>query len=100
MFFRFGGQELYPMRLPSDDDSFDGVDDDTADEFDSGDDSADEPTIPCPWCREDVYEDAVQCPSCGKYLSAEDAPPVRRPLWIIVTALVCLFVVVRFLIGW
>jgi len=89
------------MRLRSGDDSFDGVDDDDTDEeFDSGDDSADESTIPCPWCREDVYEDAVQCPACGKYLSGEDAPPVRRPLWIIVTALVCLFVVVRFLIGW
>ncbi len=43
-----------------------------------GDDSDD--TIPCPHCREPVYDDAERCPSCGKYLSHLDAP-ARFPWW-------------------
>jgi hypothetical protein len=38
------------------------------------DDSDDDETIPCPYCKKDVYEGAEQCPYCGNYLSAEDAP--------------------------
>lgn len=30
--------------------------------------------VPCPYCREDIDEDAVRCPRCGNYLSREDAP--------------------------
>ncbi len=61
-------------RQPDDDDFAD-------DEFD-GDDGAvaddPEPTVPCRYCRSPVYEDAVRCPSCGQYQSAEDAPAARK----------------------
>ncbi len=64
------------------------------DEDDFGDDEGGE-TVPCPYCGADVYEDAERCPSCGKYISREDAPS-RVPLWIKLTALVCIVVAV----GW
>ena len=32
------------------------------------------PTVPCPHCGEEMFEDAEQCPECGQYVSKEDAP--------------------------
>jgi hypothetical protein len=49
----------------------------------------DEPTIPCPYCRREVFEDSPRCPHCGQYISAEDAPPERKPWWIIIGVLLC-----------
>ncbi len=63
------------------------------DEEDVSDDDDDE-TVACPFCRKPVYEDAEQCPSCGKYLSREDTP-WRRPIWLVVGVIVCLILVLR-----
>ena len=49
----------------------------------------DDDTDECPYCRRSIYDDAVQCPHCGNYLSREDAPS-RRPWWIIVCAVLAL----------
>jgi hypothetical protein len=68
----------------------DDEDDDWDDESDDGDDSEFEPTVLCPYCREEMLEDSPQCPSCGQYISAEDQPGPRQPLWVIATALLCL----------
>ena len=57
-------------------------------------------TEPCPHCREPVYEDAERCPHCGNYLSLEDAPPARRPLWIILGALICIAIVLKWIGIW
>jgi hypothetical protein len=54
----------------------------------------DDTTMPCPHCGEDVYDDAEQCPSCGQYLSREDAPATVRPWWIVIGVAVCLVIVV------
>jgi hypothetical protein len=54
------------------------------------DDSDDEPTIPCPSCGREMLEDSPYCPSCQRYISAEDHAGPRRPPWVIVTALICL----------
>jgi predicted amidophosphoribosyltransferase len=60
----------------------------------------DEDTVPCPYCRADVYEDAVRCPSCGQYLSEEDAPSAT-PRWVYWTAVICLLVAVAWaFLGW
>ena len=60
-------------------------DDDDYEDPEYSDYSEDEDdTIPCPYCREPVYEDAVQCPACGNYISREDAPS-RTPMWIVIT---------------
>ena len=67
---------------------------------DEAPDSDDEtPTRACPYCRRQIYEDAQRCPYCENYISADDAPPPRKPWWIIVGALVCLYVVYRWLTG-
>jgi hypothetical protein len=49
---------------------------------DESEDDSDDETIPCPYCREPVYDDAERCPSCGHYLSREDAPR-RLPWWLV-----------------
>ena len=67
-----------------DDDRWD-EDDLDADDWDDQDD--DEPTVPCPYCRREIFEDSVRCPHCGEYISEEDAPPGKKPWWIIVGAL-------------
>lgn len=65
---------------------------DWEDETESGDDESadDEPTVPCPYCREEMLEDSPRCPSCERYISAEDHVAPQKPLWVIATALVCL----------
>jgi uncharacterized paraquat-inducible protein A len=66
-----------------------------------GDDSADEPTVPCPFCKEEILEDTPRCPRCGQYLSAEDFSASARPMWVILTALVCLGIAVWWAVtGW
>lgn len=56
-------------------------------------------TIPCPYCRHPIYEDAPRCPRCGNYISEEDAPAARKPWWIIVGALLVFYVVYRWIAG-
>ena len=47
------------------------------------------PTVPCPYCRREVSEEAQWCPHCENYLSKEDAPPAARRglFWAVMTAL-------------
>jgi hypothetical protein len=66
-------------------------------EWDGGDD--DDATIPCPYCKHPIHEDAQRCPYCEQYISEEDAPPTRKPWWIIAGTLVCLYVVYRWIVG-
>ena len=60
----------------------------SADWDEDGDD--DEPMMACPYCRAEMLESAPQCPSCGQYISDEDRPAARRPLWLVVVAVICL----------
>lgn len=62
-------------------------------EYPDEDDADDDETIPCPHCHEPVYENAERCPECGQYLSREDAPYQRKPVWFIVGFLLCMAVV-------
>ena len=54
------------------------------------DEGDDESTVPCPFCRREMFEDSPQCPSCGEYVSAADFARNGRPRWVLVTAAVCL----------
>jgi hypothetical protein len=63
------------------------------------DDEDQAPTVDCPHCGSEVYEDAQRCPHCGEYLSEEDAPPERKPLWIVIGAAACLYIVYRWIVG-
>jgi hypothetical protein len=58
-------------------------------DVDDLDDDDDDETVPCPHCGAAVYEDAERCPRCENYLSREEAPSTV-PLWVKLTALVCL----------
>lgn len=79
-----------PRRRPDEDD-------DDSDEYELPDGvyHDDVPAVvPCPYCREPVPEDAQYCSRCENYLSAEDAPPARKPTWIWVGLIVCLVLAV------
>ena len=69
-------------------------------ESDSRNNDEDEPTVPCPYCGKDIYEDAPRCPHCGQYISEEDVAPSRAPWWIILGVLLCLCATVVWIISW
>lgn len=58
-------------------------------------------TVPCPYCRKEIPEDTPRCPYCENYLSEEDEarPPERKPAWIIIGVLICLYIVYRWVAG-
>jgi predicted nucleic acid-binding Zn ribbon protein len=78
----------------------DDWEDDESDEW-SGDDDleGDDPTTPCPHCGEPIHDESEQCPYCGEYISDEDAPPNRKPWWIVLGAILCLFAVYLWICG-
>jgi hypothetical protein len=63
-------------------------------------DDDEEPTIPCPHCRREIHEDSERCPYCERYISKEDAPPARKPWWLIIGVAACLYVVHRWNVWW
>jgi hypothetical protein len=71
------------------------------DDFDDDypDEHEDEPTVTCPYCRREIHEDAQRCPHCEQYISDLDAPTARKPWWIVVGVVVCLYVVFRWIAG-
>jgi predicted RNA-binding Zn-ribbon protein involved in translation (DUF1610 family) len=42
---------------------------------------------PCPYCGEEVYEDAIRCPHCQRYVSAADGRPSAFWRWVVVILL-------------
>jgi DNA-directed RNA polymerase subunit RPC12/RpoP len=71
-----------------DDPEDDWDDDEPVDEDDDG-------LAPCPYCGREILEDSVRCPSCGSYISREDAPDRRKPWWILVGVIAGLYAVYR-----
>jgi hypothetical protein len=77
---------------------WDEVDDDDADwdEDPAGDDDEsdeDEPTLPCPYCRREIHEEAERCPYCDHYISDEDRRRAAKPWWLVASVAVCLILV-------
>jgi hypothetical protein len=65
---------------------------------DDWDDEDGEETIPCPYCGRQIHEDTPRCPHCENYISEEDEKPSRRkPWWIIIGVIVCLYLVYRWI---
>ena len=89
-------------RDEDDDESFDdeGFE---PDEFETEGDASgefdDDDTIPCPYCREPIHEDAQRCPHCGEYISREDVPATMKPWWILVGAAAGLYAMYRLIAG-
>ena len=57
-------------------------------------------TVPCPHCGAEVYEDAVQCPACGTYLTHQANVWSGRPTWWIVLGLLGILAVLLVLAGY
>ncbi len=80
----------------------DGWDDDAENWVDS---SADEDsddggaTVSCPYCQREIPEGVPHCPYCENYVSDEDLPHARKPWWIIIGVLVCLYLIFRWTVG-
>ncbi len=48
------------------------------------------PTISCPKCGGEVYEEADLCPHCGDFLEPDDSsasPMAGKPLWFVILGL-------------
>ena len=74
-------------------------DDELDDDYDvEADDLDDEPTVPCPYCRREVHEDAQRCPYCERYISAEDAPGAPKPWWLWAGVIVCLAIILLWIL--
>ncbi len=79
------------------DDDFDSGGDDDDDYPDFGDD---EPTVSCGYCGGDIHDETERCPYCEQFISREDEPVARKPWWVIVGVVVCLYVVYRWNVWW
>lgn len=83
----------------------DELDDELPDELDEDefpndewdDDSAE--TAPCPECGAEVYEDAVQCPVCGNYITHQTRIWSGRPGWWVILGLLGVLAAVLVLAG-
>jgi hypothetical protein len=72
--------------------------DDEEDDVEYSEDDDDDLCFPCPHCGRRILEESERCPHCERYLSREDAPPTRKPLWIWVGVVACLYVVYRWIV--
>lgn len=73
------------MPYSSDDDdnnSFDGLD--------AADDDFEDDYRSCPHCGRTMLEAADHCPGCNRWITREDLPQTRQPLWIVIVALILL----------
>jgi hypothetical protein len=95
--FRFG-RELMTRQVHEEDSYDDDWDEDDPEIGFSSDDDDEESVMPCPYCGWQIPEDTPRCPYCEKYLSDEDAPPSRAPVWIVAGAVACLYVIYRWVI--
>jgi hypothetical protein len=68
------------------------------DDFESPDDD-EGATIACPYCGEAIHEDSERCPHCERYISTEDAPPAKKPWWLLVGAAAGLYAIYRLITG-
>jgi hypothetical protein len=74
-----------------DDDSADDPGIEDPDQADMNDEPAE---VICPYCKREILEDSPQCPYCGSYVSAEDAPHRREWWWIVALVLLVLLLFV------
>ena len=81
-------------RWSGSDDDWEGEDDPSDDE----DDEDEEDTRKCPCCRRDIHEESVRCPHCDEYVSSEEATQERKPWWVVIGVIVCLYIVYRWVV--
>ena len=47
-------------------------------------------TTVCPHCKAEMYDDTVQCPHCGEYLTREQPGVSSYPPWVYAGAVIAL----------
>jgi len=79
----------------------DAWDDDAseADDFGVDPSDADEPTMQCPYCHREIFEDSPQCPHCGQYIVEDDLASGGKPWWIVVGVLLCLAAILVWIVS-
>ena len=92
---------VFTMARWTDDDEWDGGSDADAGsgelDVSADPDEDDVLCIPCPYCKREILEESERCPYCEHYLSREDAPAPRKPLWFIIGLIACFYVVYRWI---
>lgn len=73
-------------------------DEDDWNDIDDEEDDLDD-VLACPACGADMYADSPRCPQCGEYVSAADAWSAGRPVWVILTACLCLAMAVWWVVS-
>ena len=81
-----------------DDDDEDEVDTREEPDAEDADWNLEPDTIACPYCRAEISEDASRCPKCGEYVSQEDAPAGKRPVWVWVGLVVLLLIILTWIL--
>jgi len=68
-------------------------------DFDDDDPSV---TVPCPECGADMFEDAIQCPSCKTYVSDNQSPWTykSKPIQFLFAAITILLIIIMLLYPW
>ena len=68
--------------------------------FDQDDEDEDAtPTTGCPYCGQEIDEQAEFCHHCGKYISEDDRAP-SRPLWYSIGVILCVLIVLLGALGY
>jgi hypothetical protein len=83
------------LRRNERDDEDQDFDEEFEDWADGDDDESD--TVACPHCGKQVYEDAAYCPHCDRDMTDLDGRVARKPWWIIVGALACMYAFYRWI---
>lgn len=78
------------------DDGSDDLNDDAV-EFE-GDRDDEIVTVPCPYCRKPIWEEALACEHCGNYMTQEEHPR-WHPWWFIAGAIACLACILLWILG-
>jgi hypothetical protein len=60
-------------------------------EYPEPDVDTEDAVLPCPNCLAVIHDETVRCPRCGEYLSESMR---KKPLWLVIGAVVCLALVV------
>jgi hypothetical protein len=74
------------------------AEDEWDEDFGESNEDDEEPTVPCPYCKREIHEDAERCPHCEQYISDEDAPTTAKPWWIIVGVLLCFYAIYHWIV--
>jgi ferredoxin-thioredoxin reductase catalytic subunit len=86
------GQTVAKQTLDDDWEDDEDVEPETVDEANYDEDV--DISSPCPYCGKQMFDDTPRCPHCGNYISEEDSPEDRpgdrKPMWIIIAAVLCL----------